>query len=227
LLVSLEAGLVGSATSGTGHAAAVGPLADGASVALADVGPGLTPGIRYLSSPSGMEPRAGEGDPTSGPAAASPAALARSGSPPVDGAAGPDAASARADAAALALAQADPLVRIAGWFAGRFPGSSSETVEPDLPASELGTTLLASAATADGLADVGAPAAFRPERHRRRETLSQADLGAPCALLVATALTYRLSDPVRRWWRRYHTAHALWPRPYGFGGRAAAPGGGA
>jgi Bacterial pre-peptidase C-terminal domain len=225
LLVSLETGLVGSPASVTGNVAAVGPLAEGASVALADAGPGLPSGIRYRSSPSGLDPRAGEGDSASAPDVSSPRILARSGSSPLDPVTGPEAASARADAAALALAQADPLVRIAGWFAGRFPGRPSEPREPELPASELGTTLLASAVPADGLDDAGGAQAIGPARHRRRETLSQADLGAPCALLVATALTYRLSDPVRRWWRRCHTAHALWPRPYGFGRASAAPGG--
>jgi hypothetical protein len=221
LLVSLETGPIGSPASGSGHASAVGPLADGASVALADAGTGLMPGIRYRSSLSGTEPRAGEGDPTSARDGASPAVLARSPSSPDDGAAGPPAASARADAAALAQAQSDPLVRLAGWFAGRLPGPSAEPGETDLPASELGTTLLASAASVDGTSDADA---FGPARQRHHQPLSQADLGAPCALLVATALTYRLSDRVRRWWRRYHTAHALWPRPYAFGRGAAMPG---
>jgi hypothetical protein len=223
LLVSLETGLVGSPASEAGHTAAVGPLADGVSVALSDAGPGLPMGIRYQSSLSGMDPRVGEGDVISGPAAAP--ALARSGLAPVEDAAGPEAASARADASALALAQADPLVRIAGWFAGRFRGTASEPGEPDLPASELGTTLLASSAPAAGLSDAWGAEAPRSARYRRRDTLSQADLGGPCVLIVATALTYRLSDPVRRWWRRYHPAHALWPRPYGFGRGAAASGG--
>ncbi len=222
--MSVETGLVGSPSSDTGHGGAVGPLADGASAALADAGNGLPFGIRYRSA-SERDPGPGEGDPSPALAAATPSTPARSGSTSLDGAAGPAAASARADAAAVALAQADPLVRMAGWLAGRIPGRSPEPRETELPASELGTTLLASAAPAGGIIDASEDSAGGRARNRGRDTLSQADLGAPCVLLVATALTYRLSDPVRRWWRRYHPAHALWPRPYTFG-RGPPPAGG-
>ncbi len=167
---------------------------------------------------SGTDPRAGDGDPTAGPHAALSAVRAPAESSQPDGATGAEAASARADAVAVALAQADPLVRIAGWFAGGVPGPSSESRELDLPASELGTTLLASAMPDDAEAS-------RPARDRRRDTVIHADLGVPCALVVATALTHRLSDPVRKWWRRYHAAHATWPRPHGFGPGTATLGG--
>jgi hypothetical protein len=226
LLVTVESGPAGLPAPNAGHTAVVGPMADGASFALADSGRGLPPGIGSGSAPSGPDPRGGEGDPMAGPDATAPGPLARVGPARPAGAAVLEAASARADAIALTRAQADPLVQITGWLAGRLVRPSSEPREPDLPAAEIGTTLLASAAPADDLAAPRDPAAAGPDRGPTRDTLVHADLGAPGALLVATALTYRLSDPVRKWWRRYHTAHARCPRPYGLARGAARPAGG-
>ena len=127
---------------------------------------------------------------------------------PVPGGLRPRGRHARADATALAIAQADPLVRIAGWFAGRLPAPSASPREPETPATDLGATLLAAEASGDADADA-------PARDRGRSTLAQADLGVPFALLVGTALTYRLSQPIRKWWRRHDTAHPSLPRPYG------------
>ena len=80
LLVTMETGLAGLPSPDAGHTAAVGPLADGATVALADASHGLPAGFRYASSSSGTDPRVGEGDPADGPDAFPPPSLARSGS---------------------------------------------------------------------------------------------------------------------------------------------------
>jgi methionine-rich copper-binding protein CopC len=209
LLVTPATNLAGLPASDQGYVAAVGPLADGAAVALADAGRVLPAGLRYQSSPSGTEPQVGAGESMLGPEATPTGPLSGGVPRRYDGPGGPDAASARADAMALALAQADPLVRIAGWLAGRIPGPSPTLRELESPATDFGTTLLAAAA-APGAADADTTA-----RDRGRATLAQADLGVPFALLVGTALTYRLSQPIRKWWRRHHTAHPTWPRPYG------------
>ena len=58
-------------------------------------------------------------------------------------------------------------------------------------------------------ANPGAAAAAGPARDRP----AQADLGAPFTVLVTTVLSYRLSEPIRKWWRRRRTGHAAWPRP--------------
>jgi hypothetical protein len=209
LLVTVETNLAGLPVSDHGSIAAVGPLADGATVALADAGRALPSGIRYQSSPSETQPQVGEGELMAGPVATPTSTPSGGGPGPYSGAGGPEAASARADAMALALAQADPLVRVAGWLAGRISGPATMPREPEIPATDFGATLLAAAA-APGDVDVDTPA-----RDRGRATLAQADLGLPFALLVGTALTYRFSQPVRKWWRRHHTAHPTWPRPYG------------
>jgi hypothetical protein len=72
------------------------------------------------------------------------------------------------------------------------------------PATDLGATQLAAAATA-GEAE-GAS----------RDTRARADLSIPCVLLLGTAVTYRFSRPMRKWWRRQHVAHPSWPRPHAF-----------
>ena len=121
----------------------------------------------------------------------------------------PEAASARADA--IALASPRP-IHWSGSPAGSPAASPSprrRLASPSSPAADLGTTLLAAAAApADADAD-------GPARDRSRATLAQADLGVPFTLLVGTALTYRLSQPIRKWWRRHHTAirlpHLGWP----------------
>ena len=207
LLMTLETNLAGLPTSDGWHTSAVGPLADGATVALADAGRGLPPGMLYRPS-SGTDPRVGEGDVATGPEATSTGPLSVVGPAPSPGAFVPAVASARADAMALAIAQADPLVRIAGWFAGRLPAPSASPREPETPATDLGTTLLAAAAS-------GRLRRRRVGPRPSRATLAQADLGVPFALLVGTALTYRLSQPIRKWWRRHHTAHPSLPRPHG------------
>jgi hypothetical protein len=118
------------------------------------------------------------------------------------------------------------LIQITGWFADRIVGPASAPREPDLSRADLGTTLLASTARVDDSTTPRDPAAAGPTRDRPRANLTNADIGASCALLVATALTYRLSEPVRTWWRRYHIAHAPLPRPYGLArGAASSPGG--
>ncbi len=218
LLVTMETGLAGLPSPDAGHTAAVGPLADGATIALADASRGFPAGFRYASSSTAIDPRVGEGDPANGPDAFPPPPLARSGSSQPAGAADPQAASAVADA--MALARADRLGRIAEWLAGRIVVMPSDPGEADLPAAELGTTLFAAAGTTDGAA-----AADGPAGNPRRDRLAQADLGAPFTLLVTTVLSYRLSEPIRKWWRRQHSGHATWPRPHGLGRSATVAGG--
>jgi hypothetical protein len=210
LLLTPETNLAGLPTADAWQTTAVGPLADAAMVALADAGRGLPPGMLDRPSSSGTDPLVGEGSPPAGPEPTLTAVPSGAGPAATTEAIGPAAASARADAMALATAQADPLVRIAGWFAGRLPAPSVLPREPEAPATEFGATLLAAAA-APGDVDSDGPA-----RDRSRATLAQADLGVPFALLVGTALTYRLSQPVRKWWRRQHSAHPTFPRPHGW-----------
>jgi hypothetical protein len=209
LLMTPQTNLAGMPGSEAWSVAAVGPLADGATVALADAGRLLPAGIRYQASRSGTVPRVGEGDLMAGAGTASPDPPADSGPALASSAGGPEAASARADAMAVALAQADPLVRIAGWLAGRIPGPSATPREPVIPATGLGATLLAAAASQAEYDDDGRA------RNQSRANLAQADLGVPFALLMGTALTYRMSRPVRKWWRRHHVGHPTWRRPYG------------
>jgi hypothetical protein len=203
--------------------AVVGPLADGATVPLADAARGLPAGFGITSS-SGPYSRVAEGDQAAGAGATPTGPLTRVVPARLVGAVDPETASARADA--LALAQADPLIEVAGWIAGRVAGPSPVPQEAGLSAADLGTTLLASTAADGDFRGPMGPAAAGPARGRTRDTLAHADLGAPCALLVVTALTYRLFAPVRKWWRRYHAAHAAWPPSYAWARGAAPPGGG-
>ena len=162
LLVTMETGLAGLPSPDASHTAAVGPLADGATVALADASRGFPAGFRYASSSSGTDPRVGEGDPADGPDAFPPPSLARSGSSGSGVAADAQAASAVADA--MALARADRLGRIADWITGRIVVMPSDPGEADLPAAELGTTLFAAAGTTDGAATLEAATAGGPAR---------------------------------------------------------------
>jgi hypothetical protein len=212
-LVTLETGLAGLPAPGAGLVAAVGPQSEGATVALSDAGRGPTQGVFSLLT-SGTDPRVGEGNPVDGPDSVTPAPLAQIGSTEPAVASDPEAASARADA--MALARADGMVRLAAWISDRIAVAPTGPGEADLPSAGFGTTLLAAVATTDGGAATGDATAGGPGRGRRRETFTQADLGAPFILLVGTALSYRLSKPIRKWWRWYHAAHAAWPRPFAF-----------
>lgn len=210
LLVTPETGLAGMPTANGWQTGVVGPMAEGAMAALADAGHGLPAGLHFQASPSGNDPTVGEEEllavldatPTATPTGDEPA--------PGSGPGSPGAESARADAMALARAEGDPMVRIAGWIAGRIPGPVAQSPDPEIPAADFSTTLLAAATPA------GDPGTDGTTRDRSRAALSQADLGLPVVLLVGTVLTHRLSQPVRRWWRRHHVAHPTWPRPYGF-----------
>ena len=210
LLLTLESSPIGLPAPGAWPSAPVGPMADGAAVVLADAESVASAGLRSPGSSAGTDPRVGEGDLLAGPEA-TPRTLPPAGETPLTSEpGGPEAASARADAKALALAQADPLIRIAGWLAGRIGSPALTPGEPEPPTTGFGATLIAAAtAPEDTETDV-------PARDQSRATLAQADLGIPFILLVGTAMTYRLSQPVRKWWRRHHIAHPSWPRPHGF-----------
>jgi hypothetical protein len=177
------------------HVAAVGPAAEGGSIALADTAAGFLPGIRYQSV-SGLEDRLGAGDPPITPDATALGPVARTDAalPAPGGAEGP---SGRDGADAQALARADWLVRLAAqWGDALAPAARDESV------------VLATAAAPAALAthpnlpttlpsDPAGSTSGNPW-----QSVAYADLGAPASLVVAVACSYRLRRPFRKWWRR-------------------------
>jgi hypothetical protein len=209
LLVTLETGLVGLPVPGLEEGQVIGPFAS-----LADIAPGggrgLPQGI-VSRTWSSTDTRVGEDDQEDGQEVVTQATPEQVGWVQTAIAVVPGDASTRADA--LAVARADRLVRLAGWFADGAAPTPSEAPQTERSASLSATNLIAMAATADGgvMWLDGAPAGPWPDG--RPHASSQADLGAPLMLLVGTALSYRLSRPIRKWWRVHHTAHDVLPRP--------------
>jgi hypothetical protein len=220
LLVSMETGLAGLPSTNSGSIPSVGTMAAAITIPTNDAGRGLAQGLPSWNS-SGTDLKVGEDDPADAQGAVPPAPAERVGSAQTDGMAAPEAASARADA--IALARADRLVRIAGWFSDKIDVTPTGLLGTGLPAAELGSTGLAAAAT-DAPAFPPATTDFWSARRQRifRE-VAQGDIGVPCTLLVATALTYRFSLPIRKWWRRHDPAHFEWPRPFMYRGGPRTP----
>ncbi len=220
LLVTMETGLAGLPSTSSESVPAVGPMAAAITIPTSDAGRGLAQGMQSWSS-SDTEIKVGEDGPADGLDVVPPVSTERVGSAQPDGTAAPEAASARADA--IALARADRLVRIAGWFADKIDVTPTGLLGTGLPTAELGSARLAAAATDDAAIPTAATD-FRPaRRHRSVREVTQADIGIPCTLLVATALTYRFSQPIRKWWRRHDTAHIGWPRPFTYRGGRGTP----
>jgi hypothetical protein len=197
LLVTLNTSVVGLPSATAQHVAAVGPAAEGGSIALADSAAGLLPGIRY-GSLAGAEDRLGAGEAPVGAdvAVAGPIVASAAGLPARDGA---DLDSGRLRADAQALARADWLVRIAALLGETIAPASAPVEQPVL----LATT--APAAVASTLSQPANPpsdpAGIDPADDPWR-SVAHADLGAPISLVVALACTYRLRGPLRKWWRR-------------------------
>jgi len=225
--------LVGRPTTASDHVGVVGP----GSGALASAAPGLPPGLGSNTAPgratapaarggrvgpgeAAVDQGQGQGQPEAADGAAAPAE-------PVNGAMGPDAAVAeagpRADEAVIVAADglargvADAarwLARVTGAGGGRRDAAAARggLETPDLlppGATDADAGLIAlgrddDAAAADGL---------------ESDRVERAQLGGPLALAVASTVTARYQDPVRRWLRRYsaagpagrapQTAHAL------------------
>ncbi len=220
LLVSMETGLAGLPSTSSGSVPAVGPMAVAITIPTSDAGRGLAQG-RLSWSSSGTDLKVGEDDTADGPEAVPPAPVERVGSAQPDGMAAPEAASARADA--IALSRADRLVRIAGWFSDKIDGTPAGLLGTGLPAAELGSAGLAAAATDAPAFPLATRDFWSARRHRSFREVAQADIGVPCTLLVATALTYRFSLPIRKWWRRLDPAHSGWPRPFMYRGGLRTP----
>jgi hypothetical protein len=203
LLVTLNSSVLGLPSPDAQNVSPVGPTAPGGSIALADNGAGLLPGIRYQTSPGAPTDVSDRGllGATSTPRSGDivPGELAAHGTDP-------DALSVRADAQALATG--DLLVRLAGWLRDGLATSSrhdaavptdrGELVASRMDQDPVPARLLRRAGSA---ATGGSP------------SLVQADLGAPVSLIVGAAVAYRLRQPLLDWWRRDDQTQAGWGRP--------------
>ncbi len=212
LLVTLETGPVGLPAPGLEEGQAIGPLA-----LVADTAPGAGRGLPQgivSRTWSSTDTRVGEDDRADDQEVVTQARQEQFGWDQAALAVVPADASTRADA--LAFDRADRLVRLAGWFADGATPTPSEAAQTERAASLSATNIIAMAATVEGGVTWldAAPAGRWPDG--RLHASSQADLGAPLMLLVGTALSYRLSRPIRKWWRVHHTSHDLWPRPFIF-----------
>jgi hypothetical protein len=195
LLVSLNTGVMGLPSATAQHVAAVGPTAEGGSIALADAAAGLLPGIRYHSVP-GPEDRPGTGDPPVGPDATvlAPVVASDAGLPAPDGT---DPGSGRVRADVQALARADWLVRLAARVADAIAPASSE--EPVVLATMATPAAVPTHPNqpASPPSDSAGSASVDPW-----QSVVHADLGAPLSLVAALAFSHRLRRPLRKWWRR-------------------------
>ena len=195
LLVSMDGGLMGLPGANTQTIAAVGPMAVGGLVSVADRVNGLLPGIRYASS-SDAESRAGNGDTPDDPGSAT----SQPANPPeaasLTAAAKPETAGARDDA--RVLAQVDRLLGLVDWFQG-------EVNPPWLS----GMFNAASTPRAPKVPEIPVQLDLSSQSHRRnrREHLLEADLTVPLSVIVATAVAYRIQRPLRK--RSAHKASVV------------------
>jgi hypothetical protein len=124
----------------------------------------------------------------------------------------PEVESSRADE--RALTQADWLVRLATWVKeGILPATPDATVVQ--PSMDQPVHVATTAAH-----DFAIPPADSADSSRAGRWISvvQADLGAPLSLIVAAAVTYRMRQPLGKWWRRRSQGTGGWHRtnaPFG------------
>jgi hypothetical protein len=217
LLVSGITGPLGQPLSDALVVAPVGPVVDSASVALADGGKGLMPGIRYTSTLSNSPE-------TSDPPV--PAVLAvsqdRAAEELVRAAASTmlvrldaEVASARADERALVgsewLARLGNMVH--DWLVPSHPSIGEAPAE--LPST--GEPATRHEGTPSRPHDTGAGA--RPDRNA---SIGRAEIGIPTGVIMAAAFAYRLRQSLPKWWRRRrgsacgHCAdRSFFPAPHG------------
>lgn len=202
LLVTVNTGLLGRPSSQSETVAAVGPVVSGGFVAMADLSPGLLPGLLDRPYRAVIVPESGDAKPAT-----------TEGTPVVEasatGKADGDAVrtSGVGDPDAMAIAQVDRIAglvaRLGRWFAG------SESPEASTPEEERSTAPSA----ADGepsqlLASLQKQDAGDP----RSDRVEHAELGVPTTLVITSAAAYRLRQFASGWWRRAHK-RALGPRP--------------
>jgi len=204
LLITQGSSLLGQPESTASALASVGPSADNESVALADRGNGLFPGIRYVS----MYPSDASGD--SG-AVAEVGPIGRSDEPGVQltghrtapTGSLPDGETSSILADKRALGEPEWMIRMAGvirnWFGPKAPESPIPPTNLD-PAHSPTTVY----------AGLGSETfAVGPLQQRRIVgTPARADIEFPTGLIVIAVAAYRLQDPIRRWWRRRALAQA-------------------
>ena len=204
LLMTLNTNLMGLPSPDAQIVTAVGPTAAGGSIALADNGSGLLPGIRYQSALGPgqeisdlvllVEPNAVG----SGPVAQTETAASG---------ADPEASSTRADA--HVLARTDWIVQLAAWVKEGIVPSARD--EPVIRAAIDGPLVAAAVDRDESEARLSGPDVTAGSGGR--QSVVQADVGAPVSLIVAAAVTYRLRESVLKWWRRHDPAAAGWRQP--------------
>jgi hypothetical protein len=199
LLVTVNSGLLGGASTQSGQIAVVGPAVPGGTVALTYSSSGLMPGIIYRSAGSTRDQTDDQTYDAPGPGGPFVADRGSTGSTFAGAAASLEAAQRSSQADAAALVQADRLAGIAAML-GRLLslGSGTDEVSPPQIGQAAPQELLA-----DATAAMPGPSNGEPN-NTRADRIEHAEIGVPTTLLLVSAAAYRLRQLTSRWWRRSH-----------------------
>jgi hypothetical protein len=203
LLLTSSAGLLGRPSPGDGLQSASGSLA---TASLSSLGNGPVRSVLELSSGSHAGDEENPGDlpgPGQALSAVNPSAVVKT--KDADAAAESASISSRADM--LALLRSEEVVtlaeRLGRWFTPVFTGAGDDG-SADAPAAPTLAKLLDGEAAGQG-SDL---------RSREKSgKVDRAELGIPIALLVVSAVAYRLRQISMRWWRRAKSPPRATVRP--------------
>jgi methionine-rich copper-binding protein CopC len=208
LLVTVNSGLLGGASTQSEQIAVVGPAVPGGTVALTDSSSGLLPGIIYRSQGTAPEQTPDRPDDAVGQAGPVVADRGSAGSPSASAATSLEEAQRSSQADSKALVQADRLAGIAAMIGRLFSLGAGADEAPPLQNGQTTPHELLADATAEQPGELGGV-----PRDNRADRIEQAEIGVPTTLVLASAAAYRLRQLTKHWWRRSFDKKDPYKRP--------------